>query len=418
MKRQEVLQLFDRQKDELIELCRSILKAPSENPPGDTKEVSRVILEYLEENGISATTHETLPGRINILAELGPDGGRELIYCGHSDTVPVGDLSRWDRDPFSGDLEEGILYGRGASDMKAGLTGQLFALAFLKRNAIPLKGKLKLVIVPDEETGSHHGLVWLMEQGLIKGDGCLIGEPSGRLNPTIGQKGSGGFRLSVYGVSGHASLSPLIGRSAILDAYKAIDAVSKLTEMRIPVPEELQELVETSRFYGREEGLDHVSSIYDRISFNVGRIHGGTAANVIPDKCVVDIDCRLPFGISRPEHYRRIRELLDSLDIRYDLEETGFDSSANYTSPEDPVVKCVTDNISFVTGEKGYGVLQWACSDARLFRQQGIPVLQYGPAILETIHSFNERVEVENLLECTKVYILAAMDYLNETVEA
>lgn len=353
---------------------------------------------------------------INLIAKIGKDDGKNLIYCGHSDTVPVGDRSKWEFDPFEGEIVDGILRGRGASDMKCGLGGLIFSLIYLKKHNIDINGSLTLAVVPDEETGTDFGVPYLFENKLLKGDGALIAEPSGDLNPTIGQKGSGAFTLTVYGEPGHGSLAPLSGKSAIENAILAINKLREYTDKKIEVPEELKKLIEVSKQYVVEKEVngEKLAQIFERCSFNLGVIKGGTARNVIADKCVVEIDSRLPFGIERDKFLKDVKDILNSLDIEYDFEESGFKSNANYTPAEDPVCKYTVDNISYVKNQKAYGVLQWACSDARYFRQNNIPVLQYGPAILETIHGFNERAEVQDIVDCAKVYILTAVDFLNE----
>lgn len=414
MNKEDILKLVEDEREDVINLCSKLLQIPSENPPGNSTEVSAFIKSYLNENGIETVEYEPDPKRFNIIASIGKEGGKELIYCGHSDTVPVGDLSKWDFNPFSGEVKDGLLLGRGASDMKGGLAGILFAAVFLKKHGIELDGKLTLAVVPDEETGSGFGAPWLLENGKIKGDGCLIAEPSGQLNPTIGQKGSGSFKLTVRGIPGHASLSPLIGRSAIMDTIKAIEFIRDFTEKKIPQPDDVKELVAISAKNAIEEKNSAAAGVFERCSFNVGTISGGTASNVIADKCVVSIDSRLPFGIKRHEFLSQIKDGLNKLGIDYDLEEEGFKSNANYTPAYHPICKSVVDNIKYVRNtEEAYGVLQWACSDARHFREHDIPVLQYGPSINETIHNFNERVKVEDLVACAKVYVLAAIDFLN-----
>ena len=98
-----------------------------------------------------------------------PKKERHLIYCGHTDVVPAGDRSKWDFDPFSGEIKDGWMLGRGASDMKAGLTGLIFAATILKRLNVELPGQLTLSDCPDEETGGEFGVPWLLEKGSLKG---------------------------------------------------------------------------------------------------------------------------------------------------------------------------------------------------------------------------------------------------------
>lgn len=412
----KVIAAVEEKQDELIELCSSLIQIPSENPPGDSTEISNFITDYLKNFDIELDWHESNEKMYNLIASIGEGNGKELVYCGHTDVVPAGDLDKWDFDPFSGEVKDGWLLGRGASDMKAGLGGIIFAFGLLKRLNIELPGKMTLAIVPDEETGGEFGVPWLLEKGLVSGDGCLIAEPSSPLNPTIGQKGSFWFELEVFGVPGHGSLAPLEGKNAITDAMKAIEEIRKIFDVEIDIPEEVKPLIEVSQKYMREVETDRepFQKILERVSVNIGTIDGGTSSNVIPDNCKVQIDCRLPFGITRDEVSNILHEKLDALGINYTITPFGFKSHANYTPAEDPVCRAIVDNISYVTGEEAYGVMQWASSDARHFRNHDIPVLQYGPAYLPSIHGYNEKVLVEDIVRCAKVYVAAAIDFLYE----
>lgn len=405
----------EARKDELIELCSSLIRIPSENPPGDSTEISEFIANYLNSYNIDVQWHEASDKMYNLVSTIGnPEEGKRLIYCGHTDVVPAGNLSKWDFDPFSGEVKDGWMLGRGASDMKAGLSGLLFAFTILKRMNVELPGSLSLAIVPDEETGGEYGVPWLLEKGIISGDGCLIAEPSSPRNPTIGQKGSYWFELEVFGQPGHGSLSPLAGKNAIIDTLKAIEEIQKLWDVKINIPDEVKPLIEVSKKYMREVETDReiFQPVFERITVNVGTINGGTKANVIPDSCKVQVDCRLPFGITEEEVTAFITDKLDALNIEYSLKPIGFRSHANYTDANNPVCRAIVDNITFVTNEEAYGVMQWASSDARHFREYDIPVLQYGPAYLPSIHGYNEKVKVEQIITCAKVYIAAVIDFL------
>jgi succinyl-diaminopimelate desuccinylase len=415
--KQQLIDEVEARKDELIELCSSLIQIPSENPPGDSTEISEFIANYLSQYGLQSDWHEPTDKMYNLISSIGEEGaGKHLIYCGHTDVVPAGDLSKWDFNPFSGEVVDGWLLGRGASDMKAGLGGLIFVFGLLKRLEVKLPGKLTLAIVPDEETGGEYGVPWLLENGLIKGDGALIAEPSSPLNPTIGQKGSYWFELEVFGVPGHGSLSPLAGNNAITDAIRAIEKIRSLWDLEIEIPEEAQGLVEVSKRYMREVEKDRekFQPVLEKITCNIGTIQGGTKSNVIPESCKVEIDCRLPFGVTHDFVTTYLRENLDELGIRYEIRPFGFRSHANHTSAEDPVCRAIVDNISFVTGKESYGVMQWASSDARHFRDHQIPVLQYGPAFLPSIHGYNEKVRVDDIVRCAKVYIATVIDFLNE----
>ena len=410
----QLLEAVEKHQDELIAFCSRLIQIPSVNPPGDTTEITAFIENYLQDVGITYQKYEAADKMFNLVASIGSSEGKELVYCGHTDVVPVGDLSKWEFDPFSGEVKDGWMLGRGASDMKAGLAGIIFATKLLKKLNIELPGKLTLAIVPDEETGGEFGVPWLLERGFVQGDGCLIAEPSSPLNPTIGQKGSYWFELEVRGEPGHGSLSPLAGKNAIVDAIRAIQEIRTLWDLEITIPEEVLPLIEVSKKYMREVEKDRLKyqEVLEKITVNIGTIEGGTKSNVIPDYCKVQVDCRLPFGITQEEVTEILKHKLDGLAIDYSIKRFGFKSVANYTPAENPVCQSIVENISFVTGQEAYGVMQWASSDARHFRQYNIPVLQYGPAYLPSIHGYNEKVRVEDIVRCAKVYITAAVDFL------
>lgn len=409
---EKIVSYIEEHADQLIELCSKLIQFNSENPPGDSKPISKYIESFLEQENISMDWYEAGENMWNITSTIGLNHGKTLIFCGHTDVVPASDLSRWEFDPFSGEVKDGWILGRGASDMKGGLAGLIFAFYALKHLDIPLDGKLMLAIVPDEETGGELGVPWLLERSLIAGDGCIIAEPSSPLNPTIGQKGSCWFRLTVSGNQAHGSLAPLAGKNAIIDAMKAIDTIKELWDMDIRVPDEVQSLINISKEYMKNMENTAYYEVLERITVNIGVIQGGTKSNVVPDQCIVEVDCRLPFGISNEEALMHIRSKLDQLSIDYTLEPFGFKSSANYTSAEDPICQAVMASIEDITKEHAYGVMQWASSDARHFRDYQIPVLQYGPAYLPSIHNFNEKVLVEDVIRCAKVYALTALKFL------
>ncbi|WP_209123641.1 M20 family metallopeptidase [Alkalihalobacillus sp. BA299] len=402
----------EKNKEELLHLCSKLIQFPSENPVGNSTPISHYIADYLKQYEIDTDWYEAGQDMWNLIAKVGNSDGKMLIYCGHTDVVPAGDLNRWDFNPFSGEIKDGWMLGRGASDMKAGLAGIIFATTVLKRLDISLPGELCLAIVPDEETGGELGVPWLLERGLVKGDGCLIAEPSSPLNPTLGQKGSLWFKLTVYGEQAHGSLGPIAGKNAITDTIKAIEKIAKVWHMEITIPEEVKPIIEISKKYMSENERSQYMHILEKVSINVGTIKGGTKSNMVPDTCAVEIDCRLPFGITKEEVLSFIHDELSKLGITYEIEEFGFRSNANYTAPEDPVCEAIVNNIKFVTGQDAYGVMQWASSDARHFRKYDIPVLQYGPAYLPSIHNFNEKVPVEDIIRCAKVYVAAAIDFL------
>lgn len=411
----KVLAEIEATADELIELAGDLIRIPSENPPGDCTEVGEFIAAVLRKAGVEVEVLDAGQGRLNVVSHQGSPGDRHLVLAGHSDVVPVGDVSRWSFPPFAGDVVDGYLRGRGASDMKAGLAGIIHAYVVMHRLGVPLDGRLSLAAVPDEEAGGPLGADWLLDQGVLDGaTGAVIAEPAERTHPTIGQKGSNWFRLTVSGRPGHGSLQPLHGTNANLQAAKAILALQSLWEMVPDAPAEVRELIARSQVFAEErEGYaPGIGAVFDHVTINVGKITGGSATNVVADKCVVEIDTRVPIGLTRAQVLQRVDELLAEAGVEATVEPLGFRSEPNWTLPDDPIVVELVSSLRELTGEPAEGVLQWASSDARTFRSHGIPVLQYGPAELSTIHGFDERAPVADVVLSAKTYALTALRYL------
>jgi succinyl-diaminopimelate desuccinylase len=411
-----ILAAVDESADELLELAGLLIRTPSENPDGDCTRVAEVIAGYLRDHDVDAELLDAGEGRVSVVAHRGVTGGeRHLAFAGHHDVVPVGDTSRWSFPPFAGDVVDGWLRGRGASDMKAGLAGLIHVYILLGTLGVPLRGRLSLVAVPDEETGGRRGADWLLDQGVLDGTtGAVIAEPAERNHPTIGQKGSNWFRMTIKGRPGHGSLQPVHGTSANLLAARAIIALQRLWELTPDAPDDLKQLIADSRRFAVErEGYEPaVADVFEHVTINVGTIHGGTSTNVVADTCVVEFDTRVPIGLSREIVLARVHEILAEEGIEATVEPIGFMSEPNWTSPTDPIVSTLVGALRDLSDPAAQGVLQWASSDARTFRSHDIPVLQYGPAELATIHSFDERSRVSDVVLAAKVYALTAVRYL------
>ena len=176
--REEVYELAKSRSQELVKLVSDLIRIPSENPTGTQREVVDFVKKYLSDAGISCEEVSCNPDYPCVLAKIGKDEGFSVILNGHVDVVPAGDRSQWDYDPFSGEVTDKLILGRGTSDMKAGVAGMLFAMKVLKDSGAELNGNVRLHIVSDEESGGEYGSKWLCENGYAAGaNACLIGEP-------------------------------------------------------------------------------------------------------------------------------------------------------------------------------------------------------------------------------------------------
>src|SRR5437773_8531262 len=143
-----------RRRGELYELCASLIRIPSENPPGDTTALVAFVTDYLTARGLKPQIHEPKAGMPNLVATLGT-GRRNLVLSGHLDEFPAGD--GWTFPPFAGTLADGKIMGRGAGDMKAGLAVALFLVSLLRERDVELDGRVTIAFASDEETGGRWG---------------------------------------------------------------------------------------------------------------------------------------------------------------------------------------------------------------------------------------------------------------------
>jgi acetylornithine deacetylase/succinyl-diaminopimelate desuccinylase-like protein len=148
----------DSLSTELVELTRDMIRTPSENPPGDERAISGLVSEQLEALGFDVELVESEPRRVNTLGKLmGAGGGRNFLFNGHYDTVPVGNLDFWSVDPFGGLVKDGLIYGRGSGDMKGAIASAIIAAKALDEAGIGLQGDFMIHGVADEEFFGRYG---------------------------------------------------------------------------------------------------------------------------------------------------------------------------------------------------------------------------------------------------------------------
>ena len=414
-KHQYLVSLMEDRKEELLKLCSDLIKIPSVNPPGEMEAITSFICRYLEEHHISYEVLYPTPTTPNIVATLGRKGGRRLILNGHSDVVPPGNLEKWEFDPFSGEIRDGKIFGRGASDMKCGLAGLLFSMGVLSDEQVELDGEVMLAIVPDEEVSGSWGTKWLVESGMVTGDACIIAEPSGYFNCEIGQKGCCWLKLTASGVPAHGSLAPFVGENAIEKLMRVLGRITDLRNIPARYDDDTAAVMEDSKQNARRrltaKGADHV---LNHCSVNIGKINGGTKINMVPDHAEAEVDIRVPIGISTKtveEEICRIIQESGAQDVEYSF---SWRSEPNSTPRTADIVECLAENVQEIWKEPLTRTYQWASSDARFFRYAGIPTLQYGPSTPSGIHSYNETAEVTDVVNIAKVYLCTIVDFLNK----
>lgn len=407
--RNDVWELAKSRSRDLVQLVSDLIRIPSENPIGSQREVIDFVENYLKEAGIEYEEVSCNPKHPNVLAKMGTDDGFSVILNGHVDVVPAGDRSQWEWDPFGGEITDKQILGRGTSDMKAGVAGLLFAMKVLKDSGAELKGNIRLHIVSDEESGSEYGTTWLCEQGYAKGaNAAIIAEPTSNWTIESGQKGNLHIIFKAIGKSAHGSLGNYKGDNAILKLNKVLTHIDLLTKIEGHYPEYLLQSLANSQMVAEKElGVPGIGNVINHVSANVGLISGGTRPNMVPDYCEATIDCRLPYGVDHEEIENAVKEMIEVSDVTGVEYELRWKSEANVTLDDSDIVKAIKKNAEAIWGITVYPAWQWACSDAREYRMQGVPTIQYGPANTEGIHGPNENVDIEDVINAGQIYVLS-----------
>ncbi len=419
MTREDVISYIEGRKRELVEFCCSLIRIPSENPPGDVSSVAAAIEEWLEARGFSVDKHEPERGRVNLVAKIGA-GKPVLVLDGHMDVVPAGDPSKWSFDPYCGEVRGGRILGRGSADVKGGLTSLIFAFDALSRIEEELSGTLVLAAVADEETGGSLGTGWLLERGILECDACLVAEPSGTAAAFLGEKGFCWLEVRARGAPAHASL-PMLGENAIEKAARVIPVLKRVESMEVDVPEELEDVIASSgEVYAemaRERGasreaIEALAKVAGMYTVNIGIVRGGTKINVVPESCALQVDIRIPPGGSLKSVREIVRELLDRAGLKGLEVEFLAGSEPSYTPPKERICESLLESIRDVLKTEGRLLCITGFTDARFFRARGIPAVVYGPGELGAAHAYDEHVRIEDVVRATQVIACTALDYL------
>jgi succinyl-diaminopimelate desuccinylase len=402
-----ILTALARRRGELAELCARLIRIPSENPPGDTTRIAGFIVRYLRTHGFSPSVYEPKRGMPNVVARLG-HGRPNLVLAAHLDEFPAG--AGWSFPPFSGSRRRGRILGRGAGDMKAGISMALVTAALLRELRVKLRGSLTLVLASDEETGGTWGTEWLLQHvPAVRGDACLIGESSGATAIGVGEKGVLWLRLMARGVSGHAAYG--LGQSAVDKILKALAVARGVGERPVVTDREIAAVIrgqyrEAERHWGVGTGR-----LAGRVTLNIGRIQGGGSVNLISERCEVDIDIRLPPGLRTTEVLLFLKREFHRRDLTDVTVETFNRCESYVTSPKDRLVRFVRENARKLWRIQAIPVVRLGYTDGRFFRRSGVPTVVYGPRVFH-MGGPDEYIEEADLFRSSMVHAGTIVDYL------
>ncbi len=389
--------------DEVVRLAQSLVRVASVNRPGREgveAEAAELVAGWMRARGWQPTMEEVAPGRPNVICVIEGDApGPTLCFEGHTDVVTEGDRAEWERDPFGGDIVDGVLWGRGSADMKGGLAAMLCAAAQLDTDR-PWPGRVVLAVLADEE-GMMLGAKAFVAAGHARElDGVIVCEPeAGELCLT--QKGAIRARLTVNGRMAHGAMP----ERAINPLLVLADLVHWSTELGTMLLDEFGEHPHLGKPYVTPTVLDAGEP---------------TQMNVIPAVGVLALDVRTVPGIDHAALLDRLRAGAEDRARRHGARvelEVIDDRPATDVPADAAIARAVALAHRDVTGtEPVIGGVPGTTDGTILWRDAGVPVVVYGPGGKWIAHQANEHVAVDELHRYVRVYHRAALRFLRGEV--
>jgi acetylornithine deacetylase/succinyl-diaminopimelate desuccinylase-like protein len=424
-------------QNEAQALLAQLIRFDTVNPPGDERPLQEHLAAYLSEAGFECELLGAELGRPNLIARLrGAQDGPTLCYLGHVDTV-LADREEWTRDPWSGDVADGFLWGRGSLDMKSQVAAEAVAAASLARAGWrPARGELLLVAVVDEETGGSLGAEWITttHPDKVRCD-LLLNEGAGPVFELAGEriygvccaeKGVFRFTVTTDGIAGHASM-PSMGENALLKMAPLLQRLGErqpsyelTAEPRAFLQAIGQDPDDLAGAVARLRATDpRLATMFEPmlgVTFAPTRISASEKINVIPSRAVLKVDCRVPPGLGEDEVRRAIAEVLGpEMDshppFRIDFTERIVGNRSPVSSPlMDAITQWVTERDP---GARTAPTILPGFTDSRHFRAAFPDCVAYGffpqrhQSLLATaplIHGADERIDVRDLGFATEFF--------------
>jgi len=369
-----------------IALTRALLQFDTVNPPGRERECAQSAGAMLEQGGYRVEYREFAEGRTSVIARAGgSDAKPPLVFTGHLDVVPLG-ARKWSREPFAGETDGDKLYGRGSSDMKAGVAAMLAAARAFARKLDGTPG-LTLVLTSGEEggcIGSKH--LASLPDVMGRAGAMVVGEPTSNY-PLVGHKGSVKFYASFRGVSAHGSM-PHLGVNAVYSAARAVSRLENFAFQAQPHP------------------------VMGSPTMNVGTFEGGSGVNLVPDSARIGVDIRTVPGMDHAALLERLRETLGN-----DVElEVFSDLNAVWTAPDAEWVQRVFEICKPVIGEAPQARTAPYMTDAAnlLKVYRGAPTVVLGPGEAAMAHQTDEWCSVERIRQSVALYEAIIADWVKK----
>ena len=426
-----------RLQSDSTELLRTLIRNACVNSgdPASGQEVRTgdALEDYFAGSGLASERYEAAPGRVSLVTRIeGRDrSAPTLLLMGHTDVVPVNPAG-WRRDPFGAELDDGIVWGRGAVDMLNVTATMAVAMRHLAATGFRPRGTVVYLAAADEEAFGTHGVRHLMahhaeaiqaDYVITEGGGVPYPARSGlKYTLAVGEKGFNGRRLTVHGTPGHASM-PFGTDNALVNAAEVVRRIAAyqprptiLDVWRRSVasldldPEVAAALVDPDRVVAeatrlKASGFGRLVHACTHTTFAPTIVHGGTKVNVVPDRVVIEVDIRALPGVTAKDVDAMLAEALGDLAPRVDVERPWADEGS-LSSPATPLADAlarVTE--ALMPGSQIVPRMMAGATDARYFRWKGATA--YGFALnsprlpyseyASMYHGNNERIDVDSL---------------------
>ena len=366
-----------------LALSQALIRCESVTPiEGGAQGVLAHVLEPLGFVCHSLTFSDSdTPDVTNLYARLGTKGPH-FCFAGHTDVVPAGDLGTWTADPFAGEVKDGLLYGRGAADMKGAIACFAAAVSRFLAKTKQFDGSISFLITGDEEGPAVNGTVKMLEWAKARGetfDACLVGEPT---NPTalgdmmkVGRRGSLNAHLIVKGVGGHTAYPHLADNPC----HRLVEMLAAITR----------------------EPLDAGTAHFQPSTLQVSSIDvGNPATNVIPTKAEARFNIRFTDAFDGKGVERWLRERFDRVGGSYDLKIQV--SGESFLTPPGRLSDIISSAVARITGRTPELSTSGGTSDARFIKNY-CPVVEFG-LVGATMHKADERMPVADLAALADIY--------------
>jgi acetylornithine deacetylase/succinyl-diaminopimelate desuccinylase-like protein len=436
-----LLASVDAAHDEIVTLLQDLVRIPTVNrgsrpDTGNELLVCDLLRSKLDPAGIEYEVHESAPGRGNLIARLGPAGGQRLLFMAHTDVVPVEDETLWEHPPFSGTIDRGRVYGRGADDDKTDVAAHCMALVLLQRAGVRLGGELVCLAAADEESGGVWGAGWVAEHhpdkvradvAINEGGGSPVHSPQGLLYPVcLGEKGRLEARITRQGRSGHASMPwradnpvPVLAEAIqrIVAYEPEIDVsnpyfrqvLAALGVKQAPTAENIDRIADGLQ---GQAALGSFLKAASRLTITPTMLEAGVKSNSIPDRASLTCDVRALPGQDDEFVRQELDHILRGLDVSVDVKYTAV---SNASPGDSPFVDILRQALGEALGSQEFSLLPSLTvgfTDSRFLRPLGTQVYGFSPhhpsgePIRSGVHGNNEFMEIDTLILRTK-YALA-----------